>query len=236
MNTGRVISTMIIASIFIGCLSAPLAAQDFGELLKKMQQQYKKATNLEITMAVAAYESINDERPFFTEHISVFKKDDNYLMISNDYELLYNDKYSINMNRQFRQLHCQRRDKAKEREFQTDALTDLDSLLSLFHAPKLMGENNGIVQFRVTQSGGHIVYTDLFIDTEAMKMTEIRYHYNPEIYEGDRYATIKFETFEIQQNMDQSRFSERPYIKVNKDGKILPADAFADFQFISDQN
>lgn len=203
-------------------------------MLKSIQDQYKNAKSFQIKMTIKAFESAQDDMAYFTESVAIHRMNDNYLVQSGTYDILYNDAYYINVNRQFKQLQCKNRDKAQERELQASATPDLDSLFSFFETPVLISTKGDVAHYRVTQKYGDIKYADILINNKEKRISELRYYYDQERYGSDQYATITFETFSIDAKFDNKIFDAGNYVKSGEDGRLIPASSFKGYDVITD--
>ncbi|MCG8310320.1 MAG: hypothetical protein MI975_23195 [Cytophagales bacterium] len=208
-------------------------AQDLKAALKEMQDKYREAGNLHIVMHIDAFEGPAAPAPFFSEKVDILKQGDNYLFQLNNYDMLYNDAYFVHVNRQIRQISCSKRSIEKERRLRPAVFPDLDSLLSYFDEPEIIGSDHDRIHFRVRQKGGAITHTDIRFNRNTKAIEELRYHYDKERFRGDQYVKIRFEKFIPDPAIEAGTFSESRYIV--KSGKVLkPALGYSGYEVLGD--
>jgi outer membrane lipoprotein-sorting protein len=202
-------------------------AQDFSTVLKDIQQDLKNANSLHIVMNITAYEGQNSLQPYYTEKVILKKKGNNLIYRLTDYDMLYNDKYYINVNRQFKIIRCVERTNNAAPE--NERTPDIDSLLSFVGNPVPVSRDGDILQFSISNEGFDIQKTDIFIDKKENKILELVYHYDESKYPSGQLVKISFEKFEVNTAIENNEFNTDQYV-VHSGTGFMPTEAYSGYQ------
>jgi len=178
-------------------------------------------------MKVDAYNGKSSQNPFYSQRADIKRFGTNYCYRFDKTEMLMNDKYLILVDYENKEIVCSKRNVKGETEFFTPMNFDLDSMLSVYGHPKLVGTNGSVVNYQFNQHS-EIHTIDLFIDSVKVELNKIVYH-----YEDGQVVIIRFEKFDTNPQIDEGDFKEDRYV-VKVEGALRPSTAFLNFSISAD--
>jgi hypothetical protein len=218
----------VICILFLITINCKLAsAQDYKRDFDALRKKNLSSSKMHIVMSVDAYSDGNSQNPFYSQRADIKRFGTNYCYRFDKAEMLMNDKYLILVDYENKEIVCSRRDVKGEAEFFAPMNLDVDSMLSVYGNPKLIGRAGDIVNYRFSQHG-EIQTIDLFIDLVSVELRKIVYH-----YKDGQVVIIRFEKFNINPKLDESDFDEDRYI-TKIEGVLRPSTGFVNFS-ISDE-
>jgi hypothetical protein len=213
----------VICILFLVTLNCDLtSAQDYRRDFEALRKKNMSSPKLHIVMSVDAYSEENSQIPFYSQRADIKRFGTNYCYRFDKTEMLMNDKYLILVDHESKEIVCSRRDVNGESEFFGPMNFDVDSMLSVYGDPKLIGRRGNIVNYQFNQNG-EIVAIDLFIDSVNVELKKIVYH-----YEDGQVVKILFERFDTNPRLEKSDFNEDKYV-LKVEGVLKPSTAFTNF-------
>lgn len=191
--------------------TSSLQAQDFGQLLKEIRDDYARSQALLIAMEITVYDSAHAAMPYYQQLVDIKREGNNYWYRMEEHEMLMNDKYLIVVDNRARQISCSKRSVAAENGLQKQFQFDLDSLLKYQEVPILAGSHDGLQHYVVNQKIGPIEKIHFYIQSQSHTLKQIDYKYR----EG-QYVTIRFIIFNKQPLFEAGTFSEAKYVVMDE--------------------
>lgn len=212
-----------IRVLFMVMLTGKLAfAQEYKHDFEALRKKNSNASKMHIVMRVDAYNEQSSQVPFYSQKANIKRLGTNYSYRYDNTEMLMNDKYLILVDYENREIICSSRDVKGESEFFAPMNFNVDSMLSVYGYPKLVGRDGSVVNYQFNQNN-EIQTIDLFIDSVKVELNKIVYRYS-----DGQVVIIRFEKFNINPQLDESDFEEDSYV-IKVEGKLRPSPTFANF-------
>jgi hypothetical protein len=204
-------------TILIFLVTTSLAAQDLRATLEKMQAVYTSSQKLHIVMEVKVFETKGETSPLFYEKADIMKSEGNYRYVFSTSEMLLNDKYQIVVDKESRDIIINRRDQKVESKVEDLFQANLDSILTHYDTPEIIGDSAGVTHYRVMQKHGVVDQIDLLVDNKKNILKKMEYHYR----EG-QFVSVVFETFDTTPSFDENVFDDKNYVLI-ANGRVKPS-------------
>jgi outer membrane lipoprotein-sorting protein len=214
---------LIVGVMFVADV---VSAQDVRKALEELQQAYKSAENLRISMSINAYESRGSQRPFYHEKAIIKKQGIVYRYSLAQMEMVMNEKYIIAVDHSSHQIMINSRDVKKEAGFQKQVPLNMDSIFHLFDDARYEAVEDGSSKYVITQKTGEIKEIEFFVQQKLNRLSKINY-----LYKEGQWVTITFDEFDLSASFNISEFNEDQFVR--KAGKKWqPAASFTGYQVV----
>lgn len=209
--------TISFCALLIVAVAGQTRAQDLKGALEKMQDVYSRSEKLHIIMEVKVFETLSEATPAFHEKADIKKENENYRYTFSSTEMLLNERYQIVVDKESRDIIINKRDLKIESQVKDVFKANLDSILTHYNAPEVLGDSAGATHYRLFQKHGLVDQIDLHVDNELNILKKMEYRYR-----DGQFVSVVFEMFDTTPSFDEGVFDDKNYVLI-AGGRVKPS-------------